>query len=236
MAATAAALLLCSGGLPRTTEAFVQRAGRAVGAWGLHQQHHQQQLARPLRLAQPVRMSSSTTGSTGTGTGTGASRSSTSTSRATSSGGSTLPPLPLPLPSLQQLLTGGRQLLEESLQVAREVGPRAGLARTLSATKAVAETSRDVLRELAEYQRAVQAGGGNAAEVSPFTTQRLARTLRVFFERMGATYLKLGQFIASSPTLFPPELVLEMQKCLDQTEPVPYGAFSRVCVFACRCR
>lgn len=37
-------------------------------------------------------------------------------------------------------------------------------------------------------------------------------------------YLKLGQFIASSPTLFPPELVLEMQKCLDQTEPVPYGA------------
>jgi aarF domain-containing kinase len=113
--------------------------------------------------------------------------------------------------------------LEESLQVAREVGPRAGIARTLSATRAVAETSRDVLRELAEYQRAVQAGG-DAGEVSPFTTQRLARTLRVFFERMGATYLKLGQFIASSPTLFPPELVLEMQKCLDQTEPVPYGA------------
>jgi hypothetical protein len=116
---------------------------------------------------------STSSSSTGTGTGTGT-RSSTS---------STLPPLPIP--SLQQLLTGGRQLLEESLQVAREVGPRAGIARTLSATRAVSETARDVLRELAEYQRAVSAGGG--AEVSPFTTQRLARTLRVFFERMGAT-------------------------------------------------
>jgi hypothetical protein len=34
---------------------------------------------------------------------------------------------------------------------------------------------------------------------------------------------QLGQFIASSPTIFPPEFVLEFQKCLDQTEPVPFG-------------
>jgi aarF domain-containing kinase len=31
--------------------------------------------------------------------------------------------------------------------------------------------------------------------------------LRRLFERLGATYIKLGQFIASSPTLFPPEYV-----------------------------
>ena len=42
------------------------------------------------------------------------------------------------------------------------------------------------------------------------------------FERLGATYIKLGQFVASSPSLFPPEYVTEFQKCLDQTEPVSY--------------
>ncbi|CAN0322157.1 unnamed protein product, partial [Ectocarpus sp. 12 AP-2014] len=50
-----------------------------------------------------------------------------------------------------------------------------------------------------------------------------ARALRLLFERLGATYIKLGQFIASSPTLFPPEYVMEFQKCLDATEPVPYS-------------
>ena len=37
-----------------------------------------------------------------------------------------------------------------------------------------------------------------------------------------STYIKLGQFIASSPTLFPPEYVLEMQQCLDSAPPVPW--------------
>lgn len=46
--------------------------------------------------------------------------------------------------------------------------------------------------------------------------------LRSLFEKLGATYIKLGQFIASSPTLFPEEYVLEFQKCLDRTAPVPW--------------
>jgi len=46
--------------------------------------------------------------------------------------------------------------------------------------------------------------------------------LRRFFEEMGAGYVKLGQFIASSPTLFPRELTEEMQKCLDQVPPLDY--------------
>lgn len=51
--------------------------------------------------------------------------------------------------------------------------------------------------------------------------------LRKLFERLGATYIKLGQFIASSPSLFPEEYVLEFQKCLDQTEPVPFSRIKR---------
>eukprot|EP00193_Tetraselmis_chui_P014965 CAMPEP_0177786986 /NCGR_PEP_ID=MMETSP0491_2-20121128/21224_1 /TAXON_ID=63592 /ORGANISM="Tetraselmis chuii, Strain PLY429" /LENGTH=302 /DNA_ID=CAMNT_0019308251 /DNA_START=170 /DNA_END=1074 /DNA_ORIENTATION=+ len=42
------------------------------------------------------------------------------------------------------------------------------------------------------------------------------------------TYIKLGQFIASSPTLFPEEYVLEFQKCLDKTDPVPFTTIERI--------
>jgi aarF domain-containing kinase len=39
--------------------------------------------------------------------------------------------------------------------------------------------------------------------------------LRKLFERLGATYIKLGQFIASSPTLFPEEYALSiLHKCI----------------------
>ncbi len=46
--------------------------------------------------------------------------------------------------------------------------------------------------------------------------------LRRLFEKLGATYIKLGQFVASSPTLFPEAYALEFQKCLDKTDPVPW--------------
>lgn len=52
--------------------------------------------------------------------------------------------------------------------------------------------------------------------------------LRKTFERLGATYIKLGQFIASSPSLFPEEYVEEFQRCLDQTKPVPFDLMIKV--------
>lgn len=45
---------------------------------------------------------------------------------------------------------------------------------------------------------------------------------------MGATYIKLGQFVASSPTLFPNEYVVEFQKCLDSTESLEWSIIERV--------
>ena len=48
------------------------------------------------------------------------------------------------------------------------------------------------------------------------------KTLRKLFERLGSTYIKLGQFIASSPTLFPEEYVQEFQACLDRSPSVPF--------------
>ncbi len=46
--------------------------------------------------------------------------------------------------------------------------------------------------------------------------------LRDTMEELGATYIKLGQLIASSPSLFPPEYVEAFQRCLDQTTPLPF--------------
>jgi hypothetical protein len=144
-------------------------------------------------------------------------------------------------------------------------GPR-GIQRSAQAAQAVLTVAR---RQL---QRA-QAGQAPDAPAS---------ILRQLFEQLGATYIKLGQFIgvrkgegahftkymplfgiliceeakvcpasrfkpspalylsahrpsliprappvASSPTLFPEEYVLEFQKCLDATEPVSFDYIRR---------
>lgn len=52
--------------------------------------------------------------------------------------------------------------------------------------------------------------------------------LRQTFERLGATYIKLGQFIASSPSLFPEAYVTEFQHCLDKTTPLPFSVMKGV--------
>lgn len=54
------------------------------------------------------------------------------------------------------------------------------------------------------------------------------RLLRQTFESLGATYIKLGQFIASSPTFFPPEYVEEFQHCLDRTPPLPFSVMRNI--------
>lgn len=40
---------------------------------------------------------------------------------------------------------------------------------------------------------------------------------------LGSTYIKLGQLIASSPTIFPQDYVDAFQSCLDQTPPLPFA-------------
>jgi aarF domain-containing kinase len=47
--------------------------------------------------------------------------------------------------------------------------------------------------------------------------------MRRGFERLGPTYLKFGQIIASSPGLFPKPYVEEFQKCLDRVPPFSFA-------------
>ncbi|HSC75924.1 MAG TPA: AarF/ABC1/UbiB kinase family protein, partial [Pseudomonadales bacterium] len=49
-------------------------------------------------------------------------------------------------------------------------------------------------------------------------------------EALGSTYIKLGQLIASSPSLFPHEYVQAFQSCLDQTTPLPFSTIEKVLV------
>ena len=103
-------------------------------------------------------------------------------------------------------------LIRDILQTAMEAGPRAGPTRTFQAYRAFSET----FREFAPLP------GRPRKE---FSAPKVIRTL---FEKLGATYIKLGQFIASSPTLFPKEYVVEFQKCLDKTDPMEWSVIKRV--------
>src|SRR3954465_4264667 len=61
--------------------------------------------------------------------------------------------------------------------------------------------------------------GGSASKAD------LSRRLRIAAERLGPTYIKLGQIISSGEGLFPEELVTEFKKCRDH---VPAESWSDV--------
>ncbi len=56
----------------------------------------------------------------------------------------------------------------------------------------------------------------------------LSRRLREAFERLGSTYVKLGQIISAFEGLFPDELVTEFKKLRDQVPPEPFPAIRSV--------
>ncbi|MCC6747951.1 MAG: AarF/ABC1/UbiB kinase family protein [Deltaproteobacteria bacterium] len=62
------------------------------------------------------------------------------------------------------------------------------------------------------------------------TYARLTRpgTLRLAFEDLGPTYIKLGQIIASSPGLFTPPYVEEFRSCLDSVRPFSFETVKHI--------
>ena len=56
----------------------------------------------------------------------------------------------------------------------------------------------------------------------------LSHRLRVAAEKLGPTYIKLGQIIASGDGIFPPELVAEFKWCRDQVPAEPWSVVERV--------
>ncbi|AFM14523.1 ABC1 kinase family protein [Turneriella parva] len=92
------------------------------------------------------------------------------------------------------------------------------LKTSVSAAARVAQTSIVFARHAQFFTRVVSNPG------APET----ARELRRIFESLGATYIKLGQFIASAPGIFPDSYVTEMQALLDRTTPVDFADIEKV--------
>ena len=55
----------------------------------------------------------------------------------------------------------------------------------------------------------------------------ISRRLRVAAEKLGPTYIKLGQIVSSGDGIFPPELVAEFKWCRDQVKPEPWPLIER---------
>lgn len=76
---------------------------------------------------------------------------------------------------------------------------------------------------------------GKTASVAGLSALRVAsgekpdaQLLKETFEQLGVTYIKLGQFIASTPSLFPKDYVLAFADCLDNTAPVSFLSIKKV--------
>jgi ubiquinone biosynthesis protein len=60
------------------------------------------------------------------------------------------------------------------------------------------------------------------------TSAELARRIRTAFERLGATFIKLGQIVASAEGMLPRELVEEFKSCRDQVPPETFDTVRQV--------
>lgn len=109
-----------------------------------------------------------------------------------------------------------RDLIQEILKLAMNTGPKMGITRTIQLSHAVLKMIKEVVKTPDIY-------------IDKTTNMlSLPRLVRRLFEGLGATYIKLGQFIASSPTLFPPEYVLEFQSCLDHSPTIPFDEIKSI--------
>lgn len=126
--------------------------------------------------------------------------------------------------SLQMVSTGQQQqgrsaefqeVIADITKVILTTGARPGLTRSFQVAGAVTKLAREFTANPKSFQ-------DETGQLSP------AKSVKRLFEELGATYIKLGQFIASSPTLFPAEYVLEFQTCLDNTPTIPYNTIRKI--------
>ncbi|KAA0067028.1 putative aarF domain-containing protein kinase [Cucumis melo var. makuwa] len=114
------------------------------------------------------------------------------------------------------------KLLEDIVQTSINTGPR-GPLRLAQGIQAFIGVGREWLADV------TMSTNSSAGLPTDLQLGLLSPTyLRRLFERMGATYIKLGQFIASAPTLFPQEYVEEFQKCFDQAPPIPFEEIKKI--------
>lgn len=117
---------------------------------------------------------------------------------------------------LQESVQKLPELVEDILQTSINTGPR-GALRFAQGIQAVIGVGSEWL---ADISKLTKSSDGLPTQMP--LTLLTPLYMRKLFERLGATYIKLGQFVASAPTLFPPEYVKEFQNCFDRAPAVPF--------------
>ena len=112
-------------------------------------------------------------------------------------------------------LAGVRSRLTASL-------PRLTRTRTLPPLRRLGTTVRHGGGALALWYVRERRRGGTDSIAG------ISRRLRVTAEKLGPTYIKLGQIIASGDGVFPAELVAEFKWCRDQVTPEPWTVVEQV--------
>lgn len=123
---------------------------------------------------------------------------------------------------LQDSMENLPKLVEDIVQTSINTGPR-GALRLAQGIQAVIGVSSEWLTDLSQSRNSPS---GIPSQMQLGLLSPLY--LRKLFERLGATYIKLGQFIASAPTLFPAEYVQEFQYCFDRAPVVPFDEIKSI--------
>ncbi len=105
--------------------------------------------------------------------------------------------------------------------VRREV-PKLVKPRRLPEPQRLAVVGRHLGLGVARWYVGARRKGGETSRAD------LSRRLRLAAEKLGPTYIKLGQIISSGEGLFPAELVDEFKKCRDQVPPQSFADVRRV--------
>ncbi|CAM9698403.1 unnamed protein product [Chrysoparadoxa australica] len=100
-----------------------------------------------------------------------------------------------------------RSFIRDSFNIIQEVGVAAPIRRSSNAVSAGLATSLEAVNQ----------------QLREGETPPNPVLLRQLMMKLGSTYIKLGQFIASSPTIFPPEYVTAFASCLDDTPTTPWN-------------
>jgi len=82
-------------------------------------------------------------------------------------------------------------------------------------------------RVTAEISTAL-AGWAVVSRGRPGSRTDLARRFRIAFERLGSTYVKLGQIVSGGEGLFPPDIVSEFAMLRDKVPPEPFPLIRQV--------
>lgn len=114
------------------------------------------------------------------------------------------------------------KLVEDIVQTSISTGPR-GAMRVAQGIQAVIGVGAEWLNDLSK-----NANGSSGVPIQMQLGLFSPLYLRKLFEKMGATYIKLGQFIASTPTLFPAAYVEEFQNCFDRAPTVPFNVIEAI--------